>query len=48
MDFVERILHISPDHGSGMFELSLLLVVVVIMLVIRALQVRRRRNSDVR
>ncbi len=26
MDFIERIFHLSPDHGSGMLEAAVLLL----------------------
>ena len=28
MDFIEKILHISPDEGSGSFEVLLILVLL--------------------
>jgi hypothetical protein len=33
MDFIERLFHISPDGGSGTFELWLVLAPVLVVLV---------------
>ena len=41
MDFIERIFGISPDGGSGAFEVLLFLIPVVGILI---LWQRRRRN----
>lgn len=37
MDFIERIFHISPDHGSGVLEATLPLVTSVILVAITLL-----------
>jgi hypothetical protein len=29
VDFIERIFHISPDNGSGMLELAILIAVLL-------------------
>jgi MYXO-CTERM domain-containing protein len=41
MDFIEKIFGISPDGGSGSFEVALLLAPV---LLVAALVIARRRN----
>jgi len=46
MDFVERIFHMSPDEGSGSFEVLLVLVIlaiVVVLLIWRAKRQTRKR-----
>jgi hypothetical protein len=47
MDFIERWLHISPDHGNGSFELVLLaaltLAIVLVLCGVRAHRERSRR-----
>jgi hypothetical protein len=43
MDFVERIFHISPDHGSGLTEIAIFAVLVAIPLLFAALRNRSRR-----
>ena len=37
MDWIERIFHVDPDRGSGLFEIAILvfLVIAVSMLVMR-------------
>lgn len=45
MDFIERIFGISPDGGSGLFELLLFLIPLVGIV---ALQVWRRRSRRTR
>ena len=37
MDWIERIVHVDPDRGSGLFEIAILvfLVIAVSMLVLR-------------
>ena len=42
MDFIERIFGISPDGGSGAFEVLLFLIPIVGLLVLW--ERRRRRN----
>lgn len=43
MDFIERIFGISPDGGSGSFELMLLLVPITLVAALYALRARRTR-----
>jgi hypothetical protein len=43
MDFIERIFHISPDGGSGSFEILLFIIPVVGIAVLY--QRRRHRRS---
>ena len=45
MDFIERFLGFSPDHGDGSFEAMLLVVVVTI---ITGIAVRFFRRQHVR
>jgi hypothetical protein len=44
MDFIEQIFGISPDGGSGSFEVMLLLVPLVVLFLVyrRVVRVRRR------
>ena len=42
MDFIERIFGISPDGGSGVFELVLIAVPVLILAFIALYRWRRR------
>lgn len=46
MDFIERIFHISPDHGSGALELTILLILVVIPIGVAAFRSAMRRRTD--
>jgi hypothetical protein len=47
MDWIERVLHISPDGGSGATELVYLAVgVCVVVAVVAARLVRRRRRPS--
>lgn len=43
MDFIERIFHISPDHGNGTLEIAILIAVLLPGLVAA---VWRRRSRD--
>lgn len=43
MDFIERIFHISPDNGSGMLELVILIAVILPGV---SATVWRRRSRD--
>ena len=43
MDFIERIFGISPDGGSGSFELLLFLVPVIGIYLLYSLRSRKRR-----
>jgi hypothetical protein len=40
MDFIERIFHVSPDHGSGLTELAFLLLVPIALFAAAALRKR--------
>lgn len=42
MDFLERIFHISPDHGTGLTEVSILVVLFAVPLLFAA---RRNRSK---
>jgi hypothetical protein len=42
MDFIERIFGVSPDGGSGSFELLLFLVPVVGILLLYRMRSRKR------
>jgi hypothetical protein len=44
VDFIERIFGISPDGGSGLFEVLLFLIPIVGILAIRAWRKRRLRK----
>jgi hypothetical protein len=50
MDWIERIFHVDPDRGSGLFEIAILvfLVVAVSMLVMRVRGRVARRAGRVR
>jgi hypothetical protein len=39
MDFIERIFHLTPDHGDGTLETLIVLAVVVVPIVVRALRI---------
>lgn len=39
MFFIEHLFHMSPDHGSGLTELAILMVVVSGLLFARAVRV---------
>jgi hypothetical protein len=40
MDFIERILHVAPDVGSGALELAIVLVLLMLLLGVAAQRVR--------
>ena len=42
MDFIERMLHIAPDGGTGVLELAILLVLLVIPVAVAALRKKQR------
>jgi len=42
MDFIEHAFHVSPDHGCGTLELSLILIPVVIAVLLAAAHLGRR------
>jgi len=44
MDFIERLFGISPDGGSGTFELMLLLVPILIVASLARGRRRRRQH----
>lgn len=44
MDFIERLFGISPDGGSGMFEVLLFLIPIAGILMIRAWRKRSGRK----
>jgi hypothetical protein len=45
MDFIERWLHVSPDHGSGSLETILLAALgLAVFLMVRAAKLARRRE----
>jgi archaellum biogenesis protein FlaJ (TadC family) len=44
MDFIERIFHIAPDGGTGMLELSFV-IVFVIAPIVATMVLRRRRGQ---
>jgi hypothetical protein len=53
VDWIERIVHVDPDRGSGLFEIAILvfLVIAVSMLVLRvrgraARRAARARDDD--
>lgn len=41
MDFIERIFHIAPDHGSGVLETTLLLASLAIPFALAVLRASR-------
>jgi hypothetical protein len=45
MDFIERIFGISPDNGSGAFELLLFTILICGLYVIVKARLRRRHRS---
>jgi hypothetical protein len=44
MDFIEKTIGISPDGGSGLFEVLLFLIPIVGILAVRELRKRRLRK----
>lgn len=44
MDFIERLFGVSPDGGSGSFEVMLFLIPIVGVLTLRVLRKRRQRH----
>jgi hypothetical protein len=47
MDFIEKIFHVAPDAGSGVLELTTVLVFLMFLLGVVALRIRaggRRRG----
>jgi ABC-type phosphate transport system permease subunit len=45
VDFIERIFHISPDHGSGVLEATILLTLLLIPIAVALLRSRLRRQN---
>jgi len=45
MDFIERIFHISPDHGSGVLESTILLTLLLIPIAVALLRSRLKRQN---
>jgi hypothetical protein len=41
MDFIERVFHLSPDHGNGSFE-AMLVFAFVLVVTFAILGIRRR------
>ena len=47
MDFIERLWHLSPDGGTGTFELLLLLIPLAIAALVRRRPATRTRRPRV-
>jgi hypothetical protein len=47
MDFIERIFGISPDGGSGVFEVLLFLIPIAGIVILRSWRRRSRSGDDV-
>jgi hypothetical protein len=45
VDFIERIFHISPDHGSGALEVTILVTVFAIPIVTVILRKLLKRRT---
>jgi hypothetical protein len=43
MDFIERVFHVSPDHGNGTFELIYVMALVFAAAFVRYRMALRRR-----
>lgn len=46
MDFLERIFHVSPDHGSGLTEIAVFLVFMAVLLLIVTLRNRLKPSKS--
>jgi len=46
MDFMERVFHMSPDHGSGAFEACIFLVIFLIPLAVTISRTSRKRRAE--
>jgi hypothetical protein len=46
MDFIERLLYLSPDGGTGSFELGIFIGAFVIALMTRSLFLVRRHIKE--
>lgn len=44
MDFIEKVIGVSPDGGDGSTELLYVLTGLILVMVLGAWRVRRRRN----
>ena len=47
MDLIERVLHLSPDNGNGIFEIMLLLLISLIPITTAIFSKLRRRRQRV-
>jgi hypothetical protein len=45
MDFIERIFHLTPDHGDGTLETLIVLAVVAVPIVVRALRISLKQSG---
>jgi hypothetical protein len=45
MDFIERVFHIAPDHGSGTLETAILVAVLAAALTFAMSPIRKRLVS---
>jgi hypothetical protein len=45
MDFIERIFHLTPDHGDGTLETLIVLVVVAVPIAVRALRITLKQSG---
>ena len=48
MDWIEQVLHINPDGGSGIFEATLVALLVAALLTPLTLRATRRRKRHSR
>jgi len=46
MDFIERIFGVSPDGGSGLFELLLFALPLIIMVALLRARFQARAHND--
>lgn len=46
MDFIERIFHLSPDHGSGVLEATILVIVFVLPIAVAVLRTSLKRHAE--
>jgi hypothetical protein len=45
MDFIERLFHVDPDHGTGLLELAILAIAAVIPAVVIFLRKSAHRRA---
>jgi len=45
MDFIERIFHLTPDHGDGTLETLIVLAVVAVPIAVRALRISLKQSG---